>query len=122
MKYFPALLMTVLAAGLAACGGGVQLPAVAPEQVEIFMPGSLPLEEYETLATIQEQGPLGIADQELIDRARARAAERGADALLILEIRQTTEGAVEMNLAQEQLKILEGRAIYYPAKHPELNQ
>ena len=122
MKHYPAVLMMALAAGVAACGSSVQLPAVSPEQVEIFMPGSYPSEDYETLATIEEEGPLDIADQELINRARAKAAEKGADALIIVGIRRTTEGQVEMNLAQEQLKILEGRAIYYPAQHPELNQ
>ncbi len=120
MRYFPALSVSVLVLGLAGCGGGVQLPPVMPDQVVVFMPGSFPAEDYKALATIREEGPIDIPDKELIERAKARAAERGADALLIDSIRRTTEGQIETDLRQEQLKILMGRAVYYPAKHPEL--
>lgn len=121
MRHFPALLAAVLVVGLAGCGGGVQLPPVAPEKVEIFLPGSFPIESYKVITRVEEQVGLDVPDNELINRARVRAAELGADALVIQAIRQTTEGRVEMDLGQEQQKILEAVAVYYPSRHPELS-
>ncbi len=86
------------------------------------MPGSFPVEEYKVLTRLEEDVPLSASDQDLIDEARSRAASLGADALLIQSIRRTTEGGVELNLDQEQRKVLVGLAVYYPSKHPELTQ
>lgn len=121
MKYFPALCVMVLVAGIAGCGSAVQLPPVEPEQVEIFMPGSFPTEDYEVIARISESVDLNTPDREVIDMAQERAAELGADALVIQAIRRTSEGEVEMNLQQEQQKIIEALAVYYPSRHPELS-
>jgi hypothetical protein len=122
MKYVPAVLAVALLTALAGCGGGVTLPAVAPEEVEIFMPGSFPTEDYKVLSRLEEDVPLSATDQELVDQARAKAASLGADALVIQGIRRTTEGGIELNLEQEQRKVLVGLAVYYPSKHPELNK
>lgn len=121
MRYLPATLGLMLAVGLAGCGAGVTLPPVAPDEVEIFMPGSFPTEDYKVLAPVEEEVPLNVPDQDLIDQARAKAASLGADALLISAIRRTTEGGVAIELGQEQQKRLEGLAVYYPGKHPELS-
>jgi hypothetical protein len=121
MKYFPAL-MAVAVLGAAACGPGVKLPPVSPEEVEVFMPGMLPREDYKVLARIMESRPLNTPDQEMIDLAKAKAAELGADALVIDAIRRTTEGGIQTDLRQEELKIIEARAVYYPSKHPELSE
>jgi hypothetical protein len=74
------------------------------------------------MARLTEDMPLNTPDNEIIDVARAAAAEVGADALLIDSIRRTTEGGIETDLRQEQLKIIEARAIYFPSRHPELQQ
>jgi len=98
------------------------LPPVAPEDVEIFMPGSFPSESYKVMARLTESMPLNTSDDDIIDAVKAKAAEVGADALLIDAIRRTTEGGIETDLRQEQLKIIEARAIYFPSRHPELQQ
>lgn len=122
MRYLTALFVAVLVAGAVGCGPRVQLPPVAPEVVEVFLPGSYPEEQYKTLREIVTQVPLNVSDAELIDRARAQAAEIGADALVISGIRRTTEGEIELNLQQEQVKILQALAVYYPSRHPELQK
>ncbi len=122
MKHVPAVFAVALFTALAGCGSGVTLPAVAPEEVEIFMPGAFPVEDYKVLSRLEADVPLSASDQDLIDQARARAAGLGADALVIQSIRRTTEGGIELNLEQEQRKVLVGLAVYYPSKHPELNK
>jgi hypothetical protein len=122
MRHFSALIAVLALAGLWACGGGVTLPPVAPQDVEIFMPGSFPSESYKVMSRISESMPLNTADDEIIEVARVAAAEVGADALLIDSIRRTTEGGIETDLRQEQLKIIDARAIYYPSRHPEIQQ
>lgn len=119
MKYLSALFALVVVAGLAACSSGVQLPAVSPEDVEVFMPGSTPREQYKLIANVVENVRLSTSDDDVIEMAVARAAELGADALIIQAIRRTTEGG-EMDLNREERKILEGQAVYFPARHPEL--
>ena len=121
MKYFPALFVTVLAAGLAGCGSGVQLPPVEPDQVEVFMPGSFPTEDIKVISRIEEAVDLSTPDREVIEIAKERAAQVGADAVVITSIRRTSEGQVELNLEQEQQKILEAMAVYFPSRHPELS-
>ena len=44
----------------------------------------------------------------------------GADALIITTIRLTTEGQAQLNLEQPVERFLEGLAIYFSSKHPEL--
>lgn len=122
MRHFSALIAVLVLVGLWACGGGVKLPPVAPQDVQIFMPGTFPSESYKVMSRISESMPLNTPDNEIIDVARSAAAEVGADALLIDSIRRTTEGGIETDLRQEQLKIIEARAIYFPSRHPELQQ
>jgi hypothetical protein len=120
MKYFPALLAVVVGTGLMACGGGVTLPPVSPDDVEVFMPGSFPDEDCKVMKTIQEDASLNTPDAEMVELAKTSAAEVGADAVIIDAIRRTTEGGIETNLQQEQRKIIDARACYYPSRHPEL--
>lgn len=120
MKYSASFLALALAFGLVGCGSTVTLPPVAPEQVEVFMPGEFPPEDYEAIAQINERVGLEIEDRVLIQRAVEKAARLGADVLLISAIRSTTEGEVSLDLQQEQQKILEALAVYYPSRHPEL--
>jgi len=122
MRYSTAFVVALLVAFVAACGAKVKLPPVAPEEVEVFLPGSYPAEDYKLLATVNTHVPLNISDSDLIERARAQAAEWGADALVISSIRRTTEGEVELNLQQQQVKLLEAIAIYFPSRHPELQK
>lgn len=109
--------------GLAwACASVPKLPPKeSPEAVEVFYPGSYPTEEFKTLTILSESVALGVPDDQLVARVRQRAAELGADGLMIRSIRRTTEGQVAADLAQEERKILEAVAIYYPAKHPSAN-
>jgi len=120
MRHFAALCAVVMTAGVLACGAGVTLPPVAPEDVEVFYPGQLPTEEYEVMARIQEDEPLQTEDDVLVEAARAQAAQMGADALVITAIRRTTEGQIETDLGREQMKIIEALAVYFPSRHPEL--
>ncbi len=120
MRYLPSLVMAALVVVVAACAGSVTLPPVAPEEVELFFPGSIPNESYKVMSRIEERAPQSASDQELIDKAKARAAEIGADALIIRSIRSTAEGGIDLNLTQEIEKILEAEAVYFPGRHPEL--
>lgn len=122
MRYLPHLLGLVFVATLAGCGSSVTLPPVKPENVDVFLPGSLPKEAYKVMSRFQITGELSTPDQELINRARARAAEKGADGVIITALRRTSEGGVELNLSQEQQKILEAQAVYYPSRHPDLKK
>ncbi len=121
MRYLPFFGMVVVALAATACGSSVSLPAVEPDQVAIYLPGSpTPAEDYKILARIDEKGPQSITNEELIDKAKQRAADMGADALIISTIRLTTEGQAQLNLDQPVEKFLEGIAVYFPSKHPEL--
>lgn len=112
-----ALVLAPLSLG---CASGPKLPPKAsPEEVQIFFPGTSPTESFKAMGTITEAASLATSDEELIAAARKRAAAMGADALIIRSIRRTTEGAVATDVQLEERKILEGIAIYYPAKHPK---
>lgn len=122
MRYYPALVAVLLVAAVAACGSSVKLPPVEPEEVELFLPGSFPTDEYKVLTRILERVSVQVEDMDLIERAKERAARAGADALIVSSIRTTAEGGIDFDLQQEVEKILEGLAIYYPSQHPELTQ
>lgn len=121
MKYLPAA-VAVLAVFAAGCASGVKLPPVEPQDVEVFLQGSYPTEEYKVMSTITEQVSLETDDRDLIEQARERAAKLGADALVVTSIRSTTEGGIDLDTAREAQKILEGLAIYYPSRHAEIEQ
>lgn len=105
---------------MAGCSSSVNLPPVEPEDVEVFLPGSQPQESYEVMTRFTVRVGLQDSDQMLIDGARARAAEMGADAVIVMSMRRTSEGGVDLDLSQEQEKILEALAVYFPSRHPEL--
>jgi hypothetical protein len=100
-----------------ACASVPKLPPKAsPDEVEVFFPGTMPTEEFKALATLRESADLGVSDEVLIARLRRRAAELGADALLIRTIRRTAEGEVGVDLNRPDEKIVEAVAVYYPAR------
>jgi ABC-type glycerol-3-phosphate transport system substrate-binding protein len=115
-------------AGLAACGGGktVTLPAVEPNQVQIFMPGQRPTEDYKPLKNIDITVDLNVSNEELLTQAVQQAAAVGADALVVdkmgSNVSGTTGAVMSSGGAQQVKRQLQGRAIYYPAKHPELEE
>ncbi len=122
MKYLPAA-VAVLAVFAVGCASGVKLPPVEPQDVEVFLQGSYPTEEYKVMSNITEQVSLETDDRALIDKARERAAKLGADALLVTSIRSTTiDFDVNLGRARDAQKILEGLAIYYPSRHAEIEQ
>lgn len=119
MKYYSASFGAVVMLILAGCGGGVSLPAVSPTDVEVFDVGWFPTEGYRVIARLTESMTLSTPDEEIIEVLKVKAAEMGADALIIDSIRPTTEGRVETDSHEEQQKIIEARAVYFPARHPE---
>jgi hypothetical protein len=125
MKYLSAVFGVLLVAAVACSAGGpkVTLPAVAPEDVEIFFPGDYPDEDYEVLKRIEIQDILSADDREMVMTARQQAADLGADALLILQMRSTQAGGGlgDADPSRDR-KILEALAVYYPSRHPELQE
>ena len=96
-----------LALVVGACGSTkVDLPPVEPEQVEVFMPGEYPTVEYKVLANLQEKSREALV---------AKAAQLGADALIV------TEDHTSLGIG-EQGRSIEGLAVYFPSRHPELEK
>jgi len=120
MKYFTALLGLAVVVAAVACSSGVKLPPVSPDDVEVFMPGVPIADDYKVMAAIEETFSMDTQDSAIIEAIKERAAELGADAVIIVRIRTTSEGAIEQNLAQEQQKIVNAQAVYFPSRHPEL--
>ena len=120
MKYFATLLGLAAVVAVVACSSGVKLPPVSPEDVEVFLPGVPIADDYKVLAAIEEAFSMDTQNSAIIECVKERAAELGADAVIIDRIRTTSEGAIEQNLAQEQQKIVNARAVYFPSRHPEL--
>ena len=85
------------------------------------MPGQFPTESFKVMARLTESMSLDTPDSEMIQAVRVRAAGIGADALIIDSFRRTTEGGVEIDLQQEQMKTIEARAVYFPSRHPEIS-
>ena len=122
MKYFATLLGLAAVVAMVACTSGVKLAPVSPEEVEVYMPGVPIPDSYNVMARFEEAFTLDTADSTMIARIKELAAEFGADAVIIDGIRSTSEGGIETNLAQEQKKIVQARAVYFPSRHPELNE
>jgi len=120
MKYFAALLGLAVVVGLAACGSKVNLPPVSPEDVEVYLPGTLPTESFKVMSQFEEAFELNAPDTAVVNAAKEWAAEQGADAVLIDAIRRTTEGEVQYDITRPQEKIVIARSIYFPSRHPEL--
>jgi hypothetical protein len=123
MKYLTALFAAAVMVGLASCGSGVSLPPVSPDDVEVFMVGSFPMEGYRVMARLSETMHLNTPDEEIIEAVKVRAAEMGADALIIDSLRQITDRIeTDPSVEQHGTKIIEARAVYFPGRHPELQQ
>ena len=120
MRYLTALLGLAAVVSVAACSSGVKLPPVSPETVEVFLPGIPIAEDYKVIAHLEESFSLDTPQEEMYERLKERAAELGADAVIVIGVRSTSEGGIEQNLAQEQQRIVEARAVYFPSRHPEL--
>jgi hypothetical protein len=99
--------------GLVACGSGITLPPVSPQDVEVIPEGQDPPEDFEEIKRINRRVAWETPRDSLIAQAREIAAELGADALRILSISPWA------NISNPQL-VLKGMAIYYPSRHPEL--
>ncbi len=124
MRWLPLFLcVPVPAVVAAACSprASVSLTPVEPDQVEVYMASEAPSEEYKVIKRIEERAAPDIENRVLIERARARAAELGADALIIEEIRTTIVEAYRELGPVPSGKILKAVAIYFPSKHPELS-
>lgn len=114
MRRHLALSTLFLAAGLAAtCGPKVDLPPVAPEDVEVIT--EEPGEEFSKIADIRQMGTMDTPRRELIAGAREKAAKLGADALLIKEYR------LSQNSQNPTITLL-AVAIFYPSRHPEIER
>jgi hypothetical protein len=62
-------------------------------------------------------------ERDMVTEARQQAADLGADALIIRSLRTTQSGGglAETNASRDR-KILEALAVYYPSRHPELQE
>lgn len=111
------LAVLLVVSTVAACAAGPKLPPKAgPEEVEFIDPqlGQEPDEGYKTIGPVRVSAALGTSPQELTRLLRARAAQLGADAVILQRVRRTTEGEIEPTAAREEEMIVEGLAIYYP--------
>lgn len=120
------LAVLLVATAVAACAAGPKLPPKAgPEEVRLIDPqlGQEPDKGYKTIGPVRATAPLGTPISELTRLLRARAAELGADAVILQQVRRTTEGEVGITATREEELIAEGLAIYYPkpeaAKPPQ---
>lgn len=121
------LVLALLAAILLVACSGVKLPPVSPDTIEIFSEpdGMFPEEEYERLGLMDRsftsdqcarELKTTTCDDDAVWQYGQRwliewAAEQGADALLIHERGRSTAGNRFM-----------ASAIYFPSRHPELEQ
>ena len=114
MRRVLALLAVVVVTGLVgSCGPKVTLPPVAPEDVEVLT--EEPEEEFEVIADIRQQAATDTPRRDVIAGAREKAAQYGADAMLIKEWR------VSASMSNPTVTLL-AQAIYYPSRHPELQE
>ena len=79
-RWTPMFAQAAAVVAVAACGSGVKLPPVSPDQVEVFMPGVPISEEYKVMARLEEAFSMDTQDSAVIEAIRERAAELGADA------------------------------------------
>lgn len=115
-----ALLAALGLALLVGCASAPALPPKAgPEEVELYNPnaGQFPPEGYRTIGPVEAQLPLGSSTQDLMMALRAEGARLGADAVILREIRQSTEGSVAAS-GREEMVIATGLAVYWPEPTP----
>ncbi len=120
--------LTLLAAiALVGCSG-VKLPPTTPDQVAVFYEnrGQFPQEEFKRMALLDRTYTEETCTTELqepcddakvwefgLTKLKALAAQLGADALLVHEASYAESGAGQRYKAT---------AIYFPSRHPELEQ
>jgi hypothetical protein len=124
MRLLPALLTAVI---LLACSG-VKLPPTTPDQIEVFYEnrGQYPQEEFKRLALLDRTYNEEMCSTELqepcddakiwefgLNKLKELAAQLGADALLVHEVSYAQSGAGQR---------YNSSAIYFPSRHPELEQ
>lgn len=104
-----------VAVALAACSSVSLPPKAGPEEVALINPamGQTPEEGYEVIGPVTVTAPLGTTQEELVMMMRSRAAELGADALILEGVSQPDELAGAGD--RERGPTGRGRAIYYPA-------
>ncbi|HUH12431.1 MAG TPA: hypothetical protein VMK65_04955 [Longimicrobiales bacterium] len=111
-----AILAAVGVALLAACASAPALPPKAgPEEVELYNinAGQFPPTGYKSIGPVEAQLPLGASNAALMMELRSEAARLGADAVILRNIRNSTEGAA-MASSRDEMVIAEGLAIYWP--------
>lgn len=117
MKRTAVLVLMAMCVVLAGCSK-TQLPRVAPDEVAVYMPDDDVPKGYKVLKSIKTQMDVNTADSVLVAVARSEAASVGADALMIKELREYTEGRMDMRRGSPtRMKRLLGDAIYYPDRH-----
>ena len=123
------LVFGMLVAGLSACGGSkpVTFPEVEPSQVEIFLPGQKPTGDYRAMKTIEIQvRPDQASNEDLLKQAVEQAAAVGADAIVVHQLGANAQGMAASDLGVDGLsrvtRIITATAVYYPARHPELEE
>lgn len=123
------LAFAVMIAGLSACGGSkvVTFPAVELSQVEIFLPGQKPTGDYRAMKTIEIQvRPDQATNEDLLKQAVEQAAAVGADAIVVHQLGANAQGMAVSDLGVDGVsrvtRIITATAVYYPARHPELEE
>lgn len=114
MRGYRAGALAVLALGLLGCGP--KRPHVAPDQVDVIMPGEEVTEPYEVVGEIRKQAPLSTPESTLLLVARAEAGSLGAHALLIRVLDTYVSGRPDRRERGVRVRRLLARAIYFPGR------
>ena len=129
MRNTALLVFGMLVAGMSACGGSkaVTFPAVEPSQVEIFLGDKKPTGDYRAMKTIEIQvRPDQASNEDLLKQAVEQAAAVGADAIVVHQLGANAQGMAITDLGVDGVsrvsRIITATAVYYPARHPELEE
>jgi len=120
MERFVALVF--FAGLLTACAGSVNLPPKAgPEEVRLINPrvGQAVPDGYRTIGPVTAELPLGTPNQQVMTALLTRAAQLGADAVILQSVGSSTEGQITGGVDREERIIVRGLAIYFPAPDPD---
>lgn len=124
MRLLPALLASVVFVGCS----GVKLPPTTPDQIQVFYEnrGQFPQEEYKSLALLDRTYTDEMCSTDLqetcddqdvweygLNKLKELAAQLGADALLVHNVGYAQSGNGRRYNAS---------AIYFPSRHPEVEQ
>jgi len=112
-----------------ACSSSSKLPQVAPEDVEVYMPGMVAMAEnhivvWETRQVVVGDEawntyPSSYSDDQIVQDLREEAAMRGADALLIDRIYRITHTDPLGESLPPEARVI-ARAVCFLDRHPEL--